>query len=107
MIIPFLEALKCSNPNSVLGYTKDNEMRVSELHVFPGIMNRALKYIRPVVSLDAAHLKSVFKGTLFVASVLTGSNDHIPGGLYDFSRQRGWQQLAKDASIAEGGLPDH
>jgi hypothetical protein len=59
MIIPFWEALKCSNPNSVIGYTRENEMRVSELHVFPGIMNRALKYIQPVVSLDAAHPKSV------------------------------------------------
>jgi hypothetical protein len=81
MIIPFLDALtKCSNPNSVIGYTRDNEMRVSELHVFPGIMNRTLKYIQPVVSLDAAHLKSVFKSTLFVASVLTGSNDIFPVG---------------------------
>ncbi|KAI2505523.1 MULE transposase domain [Fragilaria crotonensis] len=43
-------------------------------------MNRALKFVRPVLSLDAAHLKSVFKGTLYVASVLTGSNDIFPIG---------------------------
>ena len=36
--------------------------------------------MRPVLSLDAAHLKSVFKGTLYVASVLTGSNDIFPIG---------------------------
>ena len=97
-LIPFLKALKCSNPNSVIGYTRDNEMRVSELHVFPGIMNRALKYIRPVVSLDAAHLKSVFKGTLYVASVLTGSNDIFPVGFMisaGIEDGKNWQKMLR------------
>ena len=80
MIVPFLEALKSCNPDSIIGCERDKDMRVVELHVFPGIMNRALKFVRPVLSLDAAHLKSVFKGTLYVASVLTGSNDIFPIG---------------------------
>jgi hypothetical protein len=75
MIIPFLEAMKSSNSDSVIGYTRDTDMQLVELHVFPGILNRALKYIRPVVLLNAAHLRSTYKGTLHVASVLTGCND--------------------------------
>jgi ribosomal protein L32 len=43
-------------------------------------MNKALKFVRPVISLDAAHLCSKFKGTLYVASVLTGNNDVFPIG---------------------------
>jgi hypothetical protein len=37
MIIPFLEAMKSCNSDSVIGYTRDNDMRLVELHVFPGI----------------------------------------------------------------------
>ena len=43
-------------------------------------MNRVLNYVRPVVSLDAAHLRSAHKGTLYVASVLSGNNDAFPIG---------------------------
>ena len=44
-------------------------------------MNDALKFVRPVVSLDAAHLRSEYKGTLYIASVLSGNNDVFPIGL--------------------------
>ena len=80
MIIPFLEAMKSCNLDSVIGYTRDSAMQLVEFHVFPGMMNRALKYVRPVISLDAAHLRSACKGTLYVASVLTGCNDVFPIG---------------------------
>jgi MULE transposase domain/SWIM zinc finger len=80
LIIPFLNEMKKCNPGSVIGYTRDNDMKLEELHFFPGIMNRALKFVRPVVSLDAAHLRSRYKGTLYVATVLTGCNDIFPIG---------------------------
>ena len=38
--------------------------------------------MRPMISLDAAHLKSKFKGTLFVASVLSATNEVYPLGLF-------------------------
>jgi Transposase, Mutator family len=39
-------------------------------------MNNSLEFVRPVISLDAAHLRSEFKGTLYIASsTLTGAND--------------------------------
>ena len=79
-MIPYLEALKKSNPGSVIGYRRDDNMKLLELYVFPGFMNRVLNYVRPVVSLDAAHLRSAHKGTLYVASVLSGNNDAFPIG---------------------------
>jgi hypothetical protein len=44
-------------------------------------MNGVLKFVRSVVSLDATHLRSEQKGTLYVASVLSGCNDIFPIGL--------------------------
>ncbi len=52
----------------MIGYTRDEEKRLVDLHVFHGIMNGVLKFVRPVVSLDATHLRSKHKGTLNVAS---------------------------------------
>ena len=78
MIIPYLEALKKSNPSSVIGNTRDDGMRLLDLYVFFGFMNRVLNYVCPVASLDAAHLRSAHKGTLYVASVLSGNNDIFP-----------------------------
>ena len=80
LIIPILNALKKCSPGLVTGYIRDNDMKLVELHVFPGIMNWALMFVWPVVSLDAAHLRSRYKGTLYVASVPTGCNDIFPLG---------------------------
>ena len=80
LIVPYLDALKKCNPGSVIGYTRDDEMRMIDMYFFPNFMNNVLKFVRPVVSLDAAHLKSSHKGTLFVASVLSGNNDVYPIG---------------------------
>jgi hypothetical protein len=80
MMIPYLEALKKSSPGSVIGYRRDNDMKLLELYVFSGFMNRLLNYVRPVVSLDAAHLRNAHKGTLYIAPVLDGNNDAFPIG---------------------------
>jgi hypothetical protein len=80
MMIPYLEALKKSNPGLVIGYRRDDNMKLLELYVFPGFMNRVLNYVRPAVSLDAAHLRSALTGTLYIASVSSGNNDAFPIG---------------------------
>ena len=76
----YLEAMKQLNPESVIGYSHDSENCIKDLHVFPRFMNAALKFVRPVISLDAAHLKSRYKGTMYVASVLSGANEVYPIG---------------------------
>ena len=70
------------NPLSVMGHTLSAppEFEIMDLHFFPGFMNDALRYVRPVISLDAAHLKSKYKGILYVASVLSGNDDVYPIG---------------------------
>jgi Ulp1 protease family, C-terminal catalytic domain len=80
LLIPYLEALKKANEGSVIGSSRDSEKHVTEVHVFPGFMNHALSFVRPVVSVDAAHLKGVHKGTMYVASVMSGANDVYPVG---------------------------
>ena len=80
LVGPYVEALRKSNPGSVLGYTCLPTNELHSIHFIPGFMNKALKFVRQVISLDAAHLRSEFKGTLYVASVLTGNNDVFPIG---------------------------
>ena len=81
LIIPYIiEALRNANAGLVTGYSRDDDKCMSSIHVFPGFMNESLSYVRPVVSLDAAHLKGVHKGTLYVASVLSGANNVYPIG---------------------------
>ena len=41
-------------------------------------MKTTLRYVRPVISLDAAHLKSEWLGTLYVASVKTTCDEIYP-----------------------------
>ena len=59
---------------------RDDDKCMSSIHVFPGFMNESLSYVRPVVSLDAGHSKGEHKGTLYVASVLSGANNVYPIG---------------------------
>jgi hypothetical protein len=53
---------------------------MTDIHVFPGFMNQFLSFVRPVVSLDAAHLKGMHKGTMYVAPVMSGANNVFPIG---------------------------
>jgi hypothetical protein len=80
LVGPYTEELARTNPGSVLGFLRLPTFELQSVHFFPGFMNNALKFVRPVISLDAAHLQSEFKGTLYVASVLTGNNDVFPIG---------------------------
>ena len=82
LIIPYLEEMRKFNPLSVIGYTKDDAFdNIIDLHFFPAISNEILHFVRPVISLDAAHLRSKYKGILYIASVLSGGDDIYPIGL--------------------------
>ncbi len=74
------KARKQLNPDAVIGYSHDSEKSIKHVYVFPCFMNAALKFLRPVISLDAAHLKSIYKGTMYVASVLSRANEVYPIG---------------------------
>ncbi len=81
LIIPYLDEMRKCNPLSLVGYTRGTEdCSIIDLHFFPSIANDVLKTVRPVISLDAAHLRSKYIGMLYVASVLWGGNDIYPIG---------------------------
>jgi hypothetical protein len=80
LIVPYLEEMRKLNPMSVIGYTRGDGFDIVDLHFFPGFANDVLRYVRPVISLDAAHLRSEYKGMLYIASVLSGNDDIYPIG---------------------------
>jgi hypothetical protein len=83
LVLPgYLKAMKQLNPDSVIGYSHDSGKSIKHVHVFPLFMNAGLKFVRSVMSLEAAHLKSIYKGTIYVASVLSRMNEVYPIGFY-------------------------
>ncbi len=74
----YIKAMKQLNLDSVIGYSHDSEKSIRHVHVFPCFMNAVLKFVRPVISLDAARLKSISKETMYVSSVLSGTNEVYP-----------------------------
>jgi uncharacterized protein Veg len=64
IIIPYLDKIQKTNPRSVVGYTCNADNCLTEMFIVPGFMNRILQYVQPVISLDAVHLKSVYKGMI-------------------------------------------
>lgn len=79
LVLPYLEKFNEINPNSVTLAEKDEATnRLQRLFVCPGIMDLSLKHVRPIMSLDAAHLKSIWRGTLYVASVKSACNEIYP-----------------------------
>jgi len=63
MIYPYLQKFKETNPGTVTVVERDlSTHHIQKLFLCPGIMNDHLKYVRPIMSLDAIQLKSDWKG---------------------------------------------
>jgi hypothetical protein len=75
LIVPHIEQLKKKNHGSVIGCQSNDDHHITDVYVFPRFMKDLLLLVRPVVSMDAAHLRSVHKGTHYVASILSGTNE--------------------------------
>jgi hypothetical protein len=75
---PYLDAFEALNEGSTTHIARNDDNEVLAVFICPGFMNLALKNVRPVLSLDAAHLKSEWKGTLYTASVKTGLDELYP-----------------------------
>jgi hypothetical protein len=63
------------NPGSVIECTTDDLNRVHQVFVCPGIMNSSLQYVRPMISLDACHLKGKDGGILYMATTKSANNN--------------------------------
>jgi hypothetical protein len=81
LIISYLDEMRKCNPLSLVGYTRGTEdCDIIDLHFFPSMANDVRKTVRLVISLDAAHLRSKYRGTHYIASVLSGGDDIYPIG---------------------------
>lgn len=79
LVVPYLLEFQEQNADSVCSHSIDgNTQQLENIFICPGIMNRSLQYVRPIMSLDAAHMKSRLGGTLYFASVQTPMNDLYP-----------------------------
>jgi MULE transposase domain/Ulp1 protease family, C-terminal catalytic domain len=68
LLVPYLKTYSENDPGSWVDFeVQDNH--TERLFVCPSFMNESLKTVRPIISLDAAHLKSKWAGTLYIASV--------------------------------------
>jgi hypothetical protein len=45
LIVPYIDELKKQNPGSVIECGRDDEMRITEICVFPGFMNNSLRNV--------------------------------------------------------------
>ena len=107
LIVPYLEEMRKFNPLSVIGYTKDDAFdNIIDIRLFPPISDEILHFVRPVISLDAAHLRSEYKGMLYIASVLSGGGDDIyPVGLMISSGNEDRKTWSKMLSLLKQACP--
>ena len=78
LIIPYIEEFKKKNPGTVGEYELDNNSSIKKLFICPGVMNNKLRFVRPVMALDAAHLSVDNQGTLFLACIKSGNDELLP-----------------------------
>ncbi|KAG7359842.1 transposase [Nitzschia inconspicua] len=78
LIMSYLHHFQLRNEDSTVRAESDADQRLRRLGICPGFMKHSLRHVRPVLSLDGAHLKSQWKGTLYIASVQTACNDIYP-----------------------------
>ena len=98
VLIPYLNTFLQKNEGSVVNYQRDEKHCLERCFVCPGIMNSKLQYVRPMISLDAAHLKSYWKGTLYIATVQSAMNEIFPiaiGISYDNEGSEGWKYFLR------------
>ena len=74
LLIPYLDKFKELNEGSTVEYETDADFTIKRVFVCPGIMRKALMYVRPIISLDAAHMRGS-KGILYMACVKTACED--------------------------------
>lgn len=102
LVIPYLQKFQDLNEESTVQYEKDGD-HLSRIFVCPGIMKSTMRFVRPVMSLDAAHLKSQWKGTLYTASVKTACDEIYPVAMAimnDNENEAGWSWFLRNLHTA-------
>ena len=79
LLVPYLREFEKLNPGSLAIHECDAENHLTRVFVCPSTMLHSLRFVRPVLSLDAAHMKTTGGGgTLYIASVTSACNDIFP-----------------------------
>ena len=113
LVIPFLEEWKENNPWSMVEWVVDDQKCIQHVLVCLAYKDKVLSYMHPVISVNAAHLKSAYKGTIFIQSGLTRNGEAyilafgISGGNEDYRTWNTFNNLSAMAcpsvSSVEGG----
>jgi hypothetical protein len=74
LLVPYLKQFLELNEGSEVHYYL-NDGKIEGLFLCPNFMNDSLRFVRPIMSLDAAHLKSFSKGQLYLAMVKTSLDE--------------------------------
>jgi hypothetical protein len=102
LIVPYLEEFVERNPGSTAIAKKSGTDNIRRLFICPGIMQEALRFVRPVMSLDAANMRSQWGGTLYVATVKTACDELFPVAFAIMDKnenQDGWTWLFGEGNI--------
>lgn len=94
LIQPYLNNFMELNPGSTTRTETDGQNNMKRVFLCPAMMDTSMRYVRPVMSLDAAHMKSHWKGTLYIASVKTACDEIYPVAfaiMCDNENASGWK----------------
>jgi len=94
LIGPYLREFLDLNRGSTTAMERDVKNHMQRLFVCPGFIDTSMRYVRPVLSLDAAHLRSQWKGTLYVATVKSACDEIYPVAfaiMRDNENAAGWK----------------
>ena len=75
LIVLHLCKLQDMNPSLTANFEIDDNKCLQHFFFCPGWINKIICAIRPVISLDCAHLKTIHKGGLYIFGVLDGDNN--------------------------------
>ena len=114
LVIPFLEEWNENNPQSMVEWLVDDQKCIPQVYVCPAYTDKVLLYMDPVISVDAAHLKLAYKGTIFIYSGLTGNDEAyilafgISGGNEDYQTWNTFNKIVYNGlsiCVISGGWP--
>ncbi|KAG7363280.1 MULE transposase domain containing protein [Nitzschia inconspicua] len=74
----YVEAFAQRNPGSTAFMERGSDHRIQRVFVCPSFANDVLMCVRPVISIDGAHMRSEWKGTLYLATVKSAEDELYP-----------------------------
>ena len=77
LLIPFLQEWQERNPSSTVDWSVDSNNHIEHVFACPPYTEHVLKHFHLMISVDAAHLNSCYKGTIYIYMGLTENGEAI------------------------------